>query len=437
MGIPLPALAIRSPRFEGPLDLSRKAVQLKTLLQGQQLNQQTLQGNELKLQQRQQAQQEQQRAQSLYREVGADWEEFFKKAPRRGIGMETLLKLKESYRKDQQEYRAQSAEERLARKEKMALFGNEAAAVGALDESERKPAFLQRLQFLVEQGRLEPEQAKQFAQLAQLPDEEFNQQLELIHLSAIGATKLFDAVEKREARTTRQKEFQSFYPVFREANNLPKSAKVEIWAHHAFEKMRQGGKEPGSYIPLVNERGVVIGAWNPKAGKTVGAPGIEGARKAPLSASAIKEETILAVMLEDIGRLEELSAKHPEAIGPIQGRLGAIRAKTVGNLPEITELRRLAFNLSDQLLRARSGAQINEQEYARLSRLVPQPSDPDIDFSTKLKSFREEIQRTLAIRRGDVAPSREAVSDEGPKVRDRREHMGVWYEFDGSRWVKE
>ena len=136
-------------------------------------------------------------------------------------------------------------------------------------------------------------------------------------------------------------------------------------------------------------------------------------------------------MLEYIKRLQELSAKHPEAIGPIQGRLGAIRAKTTGNLPEITELRRLAFNLSDQLLRARSGAQINEQEYARLSRLVPQPSDPDIDFSTKLKSFQDEIQRTLAKRTG------QAISDEGPKVGDRRQHMGSEYVFDGSQWVKQ
>ncbi len=170
-------------------------------------------------------------------------------------------------------------------------------------------------------------------------------------------------------------------------------------------------------------------AWNPKAGKTVVAPGIGVARKARLSASAIKEETILSVMLEDIERLQELSAKHPEAIGPIQGRLGAVRAKTVGNPPEVTELRRLAFNLSDQLLRARSGAQINEQEYARLARLVPQPSDPEIDFATKLKSFQDEIQRTLAKRTGQA--------NEGPSVGDSKQHMGSEYVFDGSQWVKQ
>jgi hypothetical protein len=246
MGIPLPALGIRSPQFEGPLDQYRKVVQLRSLLQGQQVNQARLQQFEQQQKDRQLAQQEQQRTQSLFRETGGDWEEFFKKAPGRGISMASLLKMKESYRKDQQEYRAQSVEERAARKERTALYGNEAAAVLALPGDQRKAAFMQRLQGMVGRGSLKPQQAQQFAQLAQLPDEEFNRQLEMIQLSAVGATKLFETEEKREAekakRTTKQKEFQSFLKNYRETKNLPRNAKTEMQARLSPEWKAWQGK---------------------------------------------------------------------------------------------------------------------------------------------------------------------------------------------------
>jgi hypothetical protein len=48
------------------------------------------------------------------------------------------------------------------------------------------------------------------------------------------------------------------------------------------------------------------------------------------------------------------------------------------------------------LLRARSGAQINEQEYARLSKLVPSVTDPLPTFQAKLKDFRREAQSILS-----------------------------------------
>ena len=244
MGIPLAALAVRSPRIEGPLDQMTKAVRLKSLLQGQEVNEAYLQRMK-RQQQAQQAQQEEQgRTQSLFREVGGDWEEFFKKAAGRGISMGTLLKLKESYRKDQQEYRAQSVEERLARKEQMALYGNEVAAVLALPENQRKASFMQRVQALAGQGSLEPQQAQQFAQLAQLPDEEFNRQLDLIRLSAIGATKLFEAEEKREQRTVKEKDFQAWYKTEREALGLKRTAKLEQQKRAEYRKLDE--KKPTS-----------------------------------------------------------------------------------------------------------------------------------------------------------------------------------------------
>lgn len=263
--IPLAALAVRTPKFEGPLDQMTKAVQLKSLLQRQGINEAYLQRMQEQRQGQQQAQQraqeEQQRIQSLFRETEGDWQEFFKKAPGRGISMGTLLKLKESYRKDLQEYRAQSVEERATRKERMALYGNEVAAVVALPENQRKASFMQRVQALTTQGLLQPQQAQQFAQLAQLPDEEFNRQLELIRLSAIGATKLFDAEEKREARTVKEKDFQFWYKSELEALGLKRTAKLEQQKRAEYRKLDEKKKEPEKPEKLSLYQQVQLKKW--------------------------------------------------------------------------------------------------------------------------------------------------------------------------------
>jgi hypothetical protein len=52
------------------------------------------------------------------------------------------------------------------------------------------------------------------------------------------------------------------------------------------------------------------------------------------------------------------------------------------------------------LLRARSGAQINEQEYQRLTKIVPNPNSPDARFLSDLRNFREEVRGVLARRSG-------------------------------------
>jgi hypothetical protein len=47
----------------------------------------------------------------------------------------------------------------------------------------------------------------------------------------------------------------------------------------------------------------------------------------------------------------------------------------------------------DQLLRARSGAQINDQEYQRLRNLVPNPRGTVSKFFSDLRLFRNEMTR--------------------------------------------
>jgi len=46
----------------------------------------------------------------------------------------------------------------------------------------------------------------------------------------------------------------------------------------------------------------------------------------------------------------------------------------------------------DALLRARSGAQINEQEYARLVKFLPTPELPPENFKARAERFEEQVR---------------------------------------------
>lgn len=119
-----------------------------------------------------------------------------------------------------------------------------------------------------------------------------------------------------------------------------------------------------------------------------------------------KDVVNMDVMVQDINRIEELANNLEKegvisnSIGPIDNIFSGLANYVGGAEPQVTEMRRLTGNLADVLLRARSGAAITEQEYARLTKLVPQPNQPFATFMVNLRSLRGEINRTLEGRRG-------------------------------------
>lgn len=124
-----------------------------------------------------------------------------------------------------------------------------------------------------------------------------------------------------------------------------------------------------------------------------------GANLAPRSADERKDAGNLSVMIDDTFTLQNLATSNKDAIGPLQGRWQAIKRATIGTgNAEVNELFRISDNLADQLLRARSGAQINEGEYARLRTLVPNPRGPEDKFFSDLAGFVSELKRTQLAR---------------------------------------
>lgn len=120
----------------------------------------------------------------------------------------------------------------------------------------------------------------------------------------------------------------------------------------------------------------------------------------PYSAGERQDVAALSGMVEDVALLRVLAEEKKSKIGPIAGRVADFDRKFLGADASTNDLFRISDNLADQLLRVRSGAQINEQEYARLRLLTPNPRYSASKFFSDLTGFESELKRLLAKRSG-------------------------------------
>ena len=89
-------------------------------------------------------------------------------------------------------------------------------------------------------------------------------------------------------------------------------------------------------------------------------------------------------------------------LGPVRGtdiafetrrKIGSVIGSPVKD--NETQFRLALTDAGDMLLRARSGAQINEQEYDRLKGILPKPTDEPGVFSSALSRFETELRSVL------------------------------------------
>ena len=113
----------------------------------------------------------------------------------------------------------------------------------------------------------------------------------------------------------------------------------------------------------------------------------------PLSDQARKDKSALEVMLQDTQRLDVLADRNRDKIGPGWGRYYNVARQFYDIGEEANRMYRIANNLSELLLRARSGAQINEDERANLERMMPNPGGTESAFFANLKEFQLETMR--------------------------------------------
>lgn len=142
-----------------------------------------------------------------------------------------------------------------------------------------------------------------------------------------------------------------------------------------------------------------------------------GTRPGAIPFGEMEKRALLTSMLSDAQRLGTLvgSADKPtpvgQSIGYYSGRVNDIRRSGVlaplGVEPPpdaVNEMFRIADNMADMLLRARSGAQINEQEYQRLRRLMPDPRTDAATFRSNLAEFVRETNNIMTARQGMPLP---------------------------------
>lgn len=164
MGIPLVALQSNAPEIaKGVGDAARRQLSLRKLLDEQKMGEQTIQANDLKLQEAQRAQAEQQALNSAYNESGGDLDQFFKLAPSRGVRPETMLKLQEGITQYKKSKLDLSHAEWIAEQDKNKSIAQSFDAIAALPEESQPAGWGQAIQQLSASQKLSPEEAQQYA----------------------------------------------------------------------------------------------------------------------------------------------------------------------------------------------------------------------------------------------------------------------------------
>ncbi len=245
MGIPLAALAVRSPRIEGPLDQYTKAVYLKSLLQGQELRQGRIQEMQRTQKAQQRAQEDQQKLQQAYTEAQGDLEKTIPIAIRMGVSRQTIEKIKQSIVQSKKALADLSKVDLDNASQKIDILASAFQSILSLPENQRTQGYAQARGQLIQGGVITAEQAPeqypgaQFLQMGALSSTSSKDQIAAERQRRVDKeTKAYREAQLKKP-TARQAEFADFYKAYRESKGLPKNAKVEMQARNAFANLRR------------------------------------------------------------------------------------------------------------------------------------------------------------------------------------------------------
>lgn len=171
---------------------------------------------------------------------------------------------------------------------------------------------------------------------------------------------------------------------------------------------------PPQITYLQTSEGLIpAGTKGPGAGM-VGQPTGLGKPLSSEQASKIGELNTLLSNLETIKGLYK-----PEWVGPVAGRVGGLQEKYTGGASE-DQVKFYAYvrDVKDALLRARSGAQINEQEYARLVKFLPDETSPAKTFEARVERFKESVQTILTSKK-------QALGEAGYGTKSKPDSLGI------------
>lgn len=148
--------------------------------------------------------------------------------------------------------------------------------------------------------------------------------------------------------------------------------------------------------------------FNAKTG-TMGTPVGEGK---PLPSEQVVAEQQIGTLAETLGRTRALY--KPEYVGPIAGRLAGMKESTLGLSEEQAIFNATLAQMQNSLVYLMSGKQINEQEYVRLKRQLPDKNLPQSTFEARMNEFERTLNSIISNRKKNMGGYGSNVSQ--PKV---------------------
>ena len=173
-------------------------------------------------------------------------------------------------------------------------------------------------------------------------------------------------------------------------------------------RAQKDGKSIGSYVREDNKKVVL---WRNPDG-TIGEIESVGNVKPSQESAMSQKEDVKISTLKELSKDIRNSAKPEYLGGFISGAAGQGFGGVLGGVREATGLisddeavfRANVNSLKNQLLYLRSGAQINEQEFKRLEKELPDPTLPENVFRSRLDAFDKQLDEIIRIKGGSTAP---------------------------------
>jgi hypothetical protein len=421
--IPLPALQVKTPQPEGVLDQYAKGLGVKNLIDENKLRGQQIQSNQNSLD-------EEAALKQAVAAAGGDIRkalpQIMQIAPEKGIAL-------------QKQFEEWDTADLTKKKAILDLHAKKAERIGQLAGTVTDPESRDlALKTAVEEGLMSQNDA---AQEAQKPfDLNYYKNLQVQGMTAKDqhdatakdlerqdrlAKEKQDEADKQatlNAPTTGEKNFQSFYKTWLEANELPKNAKNEMKARQEFNTMSKT-PAPQQQLMVVPQPGGGEKVIEAKPGTVLPAgartPTQVGAAEKP-TADEQRRADLADNLNENLDKLEGILERRPGLFGPVAGRLTSVRGALGTSDPDVAALDTIKHQIgmaqiSAHGMRSASGIESAANSIINGFKNSPEATKEAVKTARdSVKTFQKDITKPVQSRQvpgTTVAPPAGASND--------------------------
>lgn len=170
-------------------------------------------------------------------------------------------------------------------------------------------------------------------------------------------------------------------------------------------RLATGGSPPsGGMMNIGRERQLVptnqgFRVFNKRTNSFEDVAGAEGLGKPPTN-EMIQSTSQIATLKGSLDRVKELY--KPEYVGAFAGRLGGLQEATTGLPPEQASFYADLADIQNTLIYLKSGKQINENEYQRLLKQLPDKNNPESVFNARMTEFERVLNQIISSKEANM-----------------------------------